>query len=80
VRELVGAVPPEERFRLVGRLTALCGVDTQVQRTHERPWTPVGAGIELEDWAFLWPRESPSGERDERGATKTPKTRGRRKA
>ena len=56
VRQVVPLLPEAERFRAVGRLTALCG-EAPVQPRHERPFTPVGGGIEIQDWAFTWKRK-----------------------
>ena len=38
VREAVANMPREERFRAIGRVTALCG-EVPITRIHERAWT-----------------------------------------
>lgn len=53
LRALVALVPPEERFRTVGRVTGLCG-DVPIAREHERAWTPIGGGLVVQDWVFTW--------------------------
>lgn len=53
VRELVQDVPEAERFRAVGRVTEACG-QAPVARRHERAWIPIGSGIAIQDWEFLW--------------------------
>lgn len=53
IAQLIGQVSPGERFVTVGRLTALCA-EAPVESRHERPWTPIGGGLEVQDWAFSW--------------------------
>ena len=53
VREAVAPVPREERFRAIGRVTALCG-EVPIARIHERAWTHVGANMVIQDWVFTW--------------------------
>jgi chromosome partition protein MukF len=54
VRVIVGELPPDEHFRQIGRIVAICGTETQLSRSHIRPWQAVGGGLEIEDWTFAW--------------------------
>lgn len=53
LRAMVAQVPVDERFRTVGRVTALCG-EVPIAREHERAWTPIGGGLVVQDWVFTW--------------------------
>jgi chromosome partition protein MukF len=59
VRDVVALLPPDERYRSVGRVAAICAADTRITRVHERPWVvagPVGESHSLvvEEWRFDW--------------------------
>ncbi len=54
VRVILGELPNDEHFRQIGRIAAICGTETQLEKAHERPWTEVGNGLEIEDWTFKW--------------------------
>ena len=56
VRQTVGELPAEDRFRAIGRVTALCG-EVPVARVHERPWVPIDGRLQIQDWAFSWSEE-----------------------
>ena len=56
VRDAVAVLPGEDRFRAIGRVTALCG-DAPIARIHERPWVPIDGRLVIQDWAFAWADE-----------------------
>jgi len=59
IREIVGLMPDADRYRTVGRITAICAVDTRIGREHERPWVAVERigerhSLLVEEWRFDW--------------------------
>jgi chromosome partition protein MukF len=57
--ELVERLPEADRYRDVGRLTAIVAALARLAPDHtaEREWRPVGGDIEVEDWTLAWERE-----------------------
>lgn len=47
---LTASLPREERFVVAGRIAQIVARATQPDAARERPWTPVGSDIEIEEW------------------------------
>jgi chromosome partition protein MukF len=59
LQAVVAQLPDDERYRDVGRLTALVAEHARLSPDPyeaERPWVEVGARIEVEDWGLAWER------------------------
>lgn len=47
---ITGEAPPEERFATTGRVAETVARVARPEAEQERPWVPLGNGIEIEDW------------------------------
>ena len=72
LRRVLSALPPDDRYRDVGRATALVAAKARLAAaTSATRWTGVGFGLEVEDWGLAAPG-------DEAGTTRGGRPGGRR--
>jgi len=50
--QVLPVLPEGERFAAAGRVAALVAARARVDHPRQREWAPVGAGLEIEQWAL----------------------------